>query len=216
MYAAYETPLFAPTDPLVCRVIQLRPQLWSVLFNELQRLGQEWSWRQDDPTHATIAEVIGEINNATDSAVFAACTMIGEVKFITTAIPTWCLLCDGAEYDESEYPELFAVIDDAYKTGADTFVVPDLIDRFALGSTVPASEGGESEHTLTIGEMPAHTHGEQDPGLVTVDVTVPTATALSDPGLPSQTGSTGGGNPHNNMPPYHTLIPVIVAAYPEV
>jgi microcystin-dependent protein len=29
--------------------------------------------------------------------------------------------------------------------------------------------------------------------------------ALADPGLPTTTGSTGSGDPHNNMPPYQAV-----------
>lgn len=65
----------------------------------------------------------------------------------------------------------------------------------ALGATI-----GEGLHTLTIAEMPSHTHS-------TIVTEVPTAHELSGPGgtriiaSPSVTGSTGGGDPHNNMQP---------------
>lgn len=85
--ARYDTPIFSPSDPLVCRTITLRPQLWAVVFNELQRLGEKWLWQQVDITHATVAEVTAEVINATDKAVFAGCLMIGEVKYIATDIP---------------------------------------------------------------------------------------------------------------------------------
>ena len=78
-------------------------------------------------------------------------------------------------------------------------------DKFLLaaGDTYAAgSEGGEATHTLTVDEMPAHTH---------------TANALTTSGgqyyesghggsgswgFGVTTSATGGGQAHNNMPPY--------------
>lgn len=224
MRAAYSTPVFAPGDPLVCHSIQLRPSLWAVLFNELQQLGEKWSWRQDDPGAATVAEVIAEIREATDQAVFAGCIMIGEVKWITTAVPEWALLCDGTVYDKEDYPELAAVIDSAYEVDPLTFRVPDLLFRFPRGAVVPGTEGGETSYTISVAQMPAHAHGlhshSSHDHTVSPDLEgagVPDLAA--GPAFPSSTGSasvdsTGGGDAIDIEPPYHDLVPVIVAKYP--
>lgn len=83
-----------------------------------------------------------------------------------------------------------------------------LKDRFLLAagdSYAAGSTGGEAQHTLTVGEMPSHTHATrlnwsntQGWGLITScgDGT----NAVVDAGI--WTGATGGGKPHNNMPPY--------------
>jgi len=210
----YPTPVFSPSDPLLCRTLTLRPSLWAVVFDTLQVLADDYSWIQADPAAATPGEVALEIEKATDDAVIMGCVMIGQIIELAIDCPSWCLECDGATYDDADYPELAAVIDPAYNLPFDRFRVPDLQDRFSLGSTILAEQGGESSHVLTIAEMPAHTHTEQDPGVVQV----PPGTGrfpLTDPGLPSQTGSTGGGGAHNNMPPYETVRKVIIARYPD-
>lgn len=81
-------------------------------------------------------------------------------------------------------------------------------DRFVLaaGDTYAAGDtGGEASHTLTINEMPAHTHAVGSAGLMRV------AQSSSSPywawynaaGYNQLTALSSGGNAaHNNMPPY--------------
>lgn len=211
---AYSTPVFDPSDPLVCHELQLRPSLWAVVFNALQQLGSDWSWRQDDPASATVQEVIDEINKASDNAIFTGCTMIGQLLTLARDTPDWCLECDGSIYLKTDYPELWSVIDPAYETDATHFRVPDLQSRFPLGGVLLGDQGGESSHVITVAEMPAHTHSVQDPGSVVVQAGTPSV-ALADPGLPSVTGSTGGGDAMPIMPPYEIVRYVIVARYPN-
>lgn len=75
---------------------------------------------------------------------------------------------------------------------------------YAASSSHQAGEtGGEENHTLTISEMPSHAHrtsvgwgsGNLGAGVARVDANSPQKYFAN-------TGSTGGGQPHNNMPPY--------------
>lgn len=100
--------------------------------------------------------------------------------------------------------------------------------RFLLGmsSSYPAgSQGGEASHTLTTAEMPSHGHNPANEsgyfGFITNskkafevgDMGVqsgsgryyPYASAAFDISRNSLTGTTGGGNSHNNMPPYLSI-----------
>ena len=83
-----------------------------------------------------------------------------------------------------------------------------LKDKFLLGAGdtyTNGATGGESTHTLTVNEMPSHTHtlpvkfgwgaGASNTG---------PRTDSNNPGTDWYTAmnSTGGGQAHNNMPPY--------------
>ena len=83
-------------------------------------------------------------------------------------------------------------------------------NRFLLacGSDYKAgSVGGESEHTLSVTEMPSHTHNDGTDGTRVFDVETNTGggtstVIFSDPQYGRATTATGGNQPHNNMPPY--------------
>lgn len=100
--------------------------------------------------------------------------------------------------------------------------------RFLLGmsSSYPAgSQGGEASHTLTTAEMPSHGHNPANQsgyyGFITNsnkafevgDMGVQSGSGRYYPYAPvafdisrnSLTGTTGGGNSHNNMPPYLSI-----------
>lgn len=93
------------------------------------------------------------------------------------------LVCDGSEVSKTTYAKLYAVVGDNYSTGDETegnFRLPNLVDRMPVGagnSYDLADEGGSADaivvnhthtyakpgantgsHTLTISEIPSHTH----------------------------------------------------------
>lgn len=88
----------------------------------------------------------------------------------TGAIPTDYLECNGVEYPQSNYPDLFNAIGRTYggQTGTlNTFRVPDLTKYFIIGATGTAGDyvvgktGGNIANftkTLTIDNLPSHTH----------------------------------------------------------
>lgn len=167
---------------------------------------------------------------------------IGTVSmWVGQAVPDGCLLCDGAEYDKSAYPALWAVLGETFEASVDTFYVPNLLDRFPLGAGNDYGlneTGGEANVELTTGNLPAHTH---DIGAHTHDIEVhahqiwvsndrvvvqsgagqavgtePVQDATGDTPLTTNSssgssGSSGENFAHNNIPPYSTVYFIIQA-----
>lgn len=145
----------------------------------------------------------------------------GDLKVTArSTAPSGWVLAYGQSLSKTTYPDLFAAIGYTFGGSGDNFNVPDMRGRTAAGldnmggtnanvltnaytpdrNTLGAGVGEET-HTLTIAEMPAHTH---------------TYTKLETPGAgnsggshdvetTANTGSTGGGDPHYNVQPSRML-----------
>lgn len=102
---------------------------------------------------------------------------IGEIHiFAGYTAPDGYLLCDGSEYSQSDYPELYKVIGDqynearsyrdiSYETSPGKFRVPDLRSRFIVGrnkESIPyqrlGNTGGEASVILNDSQIPSHNH----------------------------------------------------------
>ena len=88
-----------------------------------------------------------------------------------------------------------------------TLSTPDLRDRFIVGAGSGGSytigdTGGYDSVTLTVDQIPAHTHTAYTEGTGTPPGGVATS---SGNGSSADTGSTGGGQSHENRPPYYAL-----------
>jgi microcystin-dependent protein len=206
----YLTPDYDGNASLECLRLTLPSYLWRFVHGALGELTESSNWVQFGDL--TPDDMVSLFTDALDN--MRDCRMIGQVIMLATSqLPEGVLLCDGAEYSKDDYPELYEVL---YPTllGRDTFNTPDLRDRFVLceGVTPFGETGGESEHELDLSEIPSHTH-TYTPPTMNIDIEGAGAPDLlaGGIGLPTQTDSTGGSQPHNNMPPYYALIFGIVA-----
>jgi microcystin-dependent protein len=145
------------------------------------------------------------------------------VPYGGTTAPNGWLLCDGTTINASvntQYQPLFNIIGNAFGGANNTnFKVPDMRGNFPLGkdnmggssrnrvtnaaADTLGSEAGAETHTLTVPEIPSHTHkvGEVDAD----NGAGGASNSWIKTGATVNSGSTGGGEAHNNMSPYITL-----------
>lgn len=102
-------------------------------------------------------------------------------------IPLGWLLCNGSAVSRTVYVALFNSIGGTWGTGdgVTTFNLPDLRTRAAIGynNTFPiGSTGGHTNITLSLANLPTHSHSISDPGH-THNVSDPSHThTITDPG----------------------------------
>ena len=78
----------------------------------------------------------------------------------------------------------------------DTFLL-SAGDTYVAGDT-----GGEATHVLTVDEIPSHSHTQTTTYSSGSSGWANTWAGSNVNGNPQDTGTRGGGKPHNNMPPY--------------
>lgn len=145
---------------------------------------------------------------------------VGEIRmFAGNFAPAGWMFCEGQLLPISEYETLFQLIGTTYGgDGQSTFALPDLRGRIPIhqgNGFILAETGGAEEITLTVNQIPAHSH----PLLATIDVasTPNPGNAMLATGViselywgdppdtnaaPQAVGSTGGSQPHTNFQPY--------------
>jgi microcystin-dependent protein len=145
---------------------------------------------------------------------------VGEIRmFAGNFSPAGWMFCEGQLLPISEYETLFNLIGTTYGgDGQSTFALPDLRGRVPLhfgNGFILAETGGVEEVTLTVNQIPAHSH----PMLASTNVsqdTSPLNKVLGQTGSAllyiqdatdnnlnaSAMTSVGGNQPHTNFQPY--------------
>jgi microcystin-dependent protein len=145
---------------------------------------------------------------------------VGEIRmFAGNFAPAGWMFCEGQLLPISENETLFQLIGTTYGgDGESTFALPDLRGRLPIhqgNGFILAETGGAEEITLTVSQIPAHSHpflasnaaGDQISPIGTLasrsfSVTpylndAPTGNFAAD-----AITSTGGSQPHTNFQPY--------------
>ncbi|MCW2855300.1 MAG: phage Tail Collar domain protein [Marmoricola sp.] len=147
---------------------------------------------------------------------------IGEIRAASFGFPPkgWAL-CNGQVLPINQNQALFSLLGTQYGgDGRTTFALPNLQGQTPLhmgqdpagASYVIGQRGGEATHTLTVAELPAHTHPASaaaagttgsPQGAVWAAGTKPAYAALPNTAMaPNALSSTGGSQPHENRQPY--------------
>src|SRR6185436_16701967 len=134
---------------------------------------------------------------------------VGEIRmFAGNFAPAGWMFCEGQLLPISENETLFQLIGTTYGgDGESTFALPDLRGRLPLhqgNGFILAETGGAEEITLTVNQIPAHSHpalGSQNPG---------TGTAPANNVLSNLSGATTSG--YGQDAPLTALSPTSVSA----
>lgn len=145
---------------------------------------------------------------------------IGEIRiFAGNFAPAGWMFCEGQLLAISENDTLFNLIGTTYGgDGQENFALPDLRGRLPMhfgNGFILAETGGAEEITLTVAQIPSHTHpfvastnvcqdtspkgkvlGQASSGLIYIQDTPDTS--LSNQAMTS----VGGSQPHTNFQPY--------------
>jgi microcystin-dependent protein len=146
---------------------------------------------------------------------------VGEIRmFAGNFAPAGWAFCEGELLPISEYETLFNLIGTTYGgDGESNFAMPDLRGRIPVhqgNSFILAESAGVEEVTLTVSQLPVHTHAWQTVTSARGDQTSPAGTLpaqsynvtpyINDAPTanfnPGAVSTVGGSQPHTNFQPY--------------
>jgi hypothetical protein len=162
-------------------------------------------------THiATKADLASPTFTGTPKAPTAATgtntTQIATTAFVTTAVNALELYPVGSIYinaTDSTNPSTLLGYGTWVAFGEGRVLVG--LDSSDTDFDTAEETGGSKTHTLTVDEIPAHTHSYDDwAGAGTAGGSSSTDSRQTT-SVSKTSGSTGGGDPHNNLQPYITV-----------
>ncbi len=174
--------------------------------------------QQGDKVYAVVQGptgiVVGRIGAGIETTPIGSITPYAGAAALT---PVGWLLCGGQEVSRAIYPVLFNRLGTAYGAGdnSTTFNVPNLLARVPYGTgngRNRGATGGAETVALTTAQLPPHIH--RVPQLFAEDVAAGTTATVAGDSYSTatvDTGSTGGGAAHENMPPFVTVNYIIKA-----
>lgn len=145
---------------------------------------------------------------------------VGEIRmFAGNFAPAGWMFCEGQLLPISENETLFQLVGTTYGgDGQSTFALPDLRGRLPIhmgNGFILAETGGTEEITLTVSQIPAHSHpllASTSSGTLATPINNLLAESVSiNPYIQDQANSNmnaaavsavGGSQPHTNFQPY--------------
>lgn len=184
----------------------------------------------DSATHYNLLTKAMRLEHNDDGSHKDVVTPSGAIiGFGGSTAPSGWALCEGQAISRTSFAKLFAAIGTAYGVGdgTTTFNVPNLKGKMPVGRDAAQTEfdvlaetGGAKTHTLTVAQIPVHTHTNvwrafmpSGTGSLVVNDSGGDATLISDnasggvngsdvAGNPSIVNNTGGGTSHPILNPY--------------
>jgi microcystin-dependent protein len=145
---------------------------------------------------------------------------LAEIRmFSFNFVPRGWAICAGQVMPINQNAALFSLLGTTYGgDGRTTFALPNLLDRAPVhvdsthGTRTLGEVGGEAAHTLTVSELPTHTHtvlarntaSTSSPAFALWGSSAKTMYASSPTVTmgPTALGTAGNSQAHDNMPPY--------------
>lgn len=163
---AWITPPTIPTSDVICRrlVIPNDPILVAAVNGALLLLIDPANWEQISGTVSPEDAAAAMQEMYFDYLRLGAFCMIGAIVAVAgDSAPEGTLVCDGALHNRADYPRLYDALPPALRVDDSTFKVPDLRDRFIMGAgnAAPHETGGAASVTLTVEQLPEHSHATQ-------------------------------------------------------
>lgn len=149
-------------------IVELNAAWVSHLLGLLETLTKDYYWTGDDAEVLNATQKGEAILNALAKGNYVPIPVGSIISYGGDTAPDGWLVCNGANVSRVTYAKLFSAIGIRFGTGdgLTTFTLPDLRGRSPLGSgageglttRVIGEKTGEQRVTLSLGQIPQHSH----------------------------------------------------------